>query len=406
MAKKLVFVVIFLSVMTPGAYSQEVDKGEIQKLLRQLEGPYQTSKEAHKALVVKGIPIVPTLIEALRNNKKGRGWWKIERVLQDLGPAVAPHLIPLLGDKSPRVNQSAYSVLARFDSKILPLLIRSLKGERDPLKIKLIDLLGRIGPKAKEAAPILKKLEESPNRKIAAAARRAHFQIVPISLEKPLTLSVKEATLQEVLRKVEKQIGVTLYCNWNHIKVSLEVKAKPWKETLEELAKKHHFKFKTLPGANRYGLYFPWWKNPPQTYGDYVVAVGQAGGGPGGLRFGMRMVMRYGIQAMAALIQKRVKTLKRKWSLACEQQEGFKLFPEEKPTGRTIINMTVSGVMTLKYDQEGSFVYCLVGMKKRDFENHCRRELVRELEKLPNLPKEHKEKALKIIEGVLRKGNI
>jgi len=147
-----------------------------------------TAHHALDALAALGAPAVPRLIDALKYEKLRVG---VIYILGHIGPAAAPAtsaLAKLMDDKNDRVVHEAALALAnigRGAKDAVPALIKALQqGEdTDSNFCAMAYALGKIGPDAAAAEPVLLNLLKSSDPKLALISAWSLTQIRPAAAE-------------------------------------------------------------------------------------------------------------------------------------------------------------------------------------------------------------------------------
>ncbi|MEN6449155.1 MAG: HEAT repeat domain-containing protein [Thermoguttaceae bacterium] len=161
---------------------KEVGSAAVPVLVRSLKNKSLNSDEVfavEMALGRIGSPAVSTLVECL-NNPAAYVRCRAASALREAGPpkSAIPALSKMLREREERTQYAAAMALVRLGKAAIPALLDVLK-ERSAGAWYAADALGKIGPEARTAVPILTELLRDKNRRIRLSAASALADIDP-----------------------------------------------------------------------------------------------------------------------------------------------------------------------------------------------------------------------------------
>jgi len=142
----------------------------IPELLKGIESPDRELRRLSVTVLGKIGPAaksaVPKLISFLRDPGSDVYSEAID-ALGGIGGAEAAsamaELLPLLGDSSPQKARAAKKAVAKLAPDNLPELIKGLKNSNLAVRLEVVKILGKVGPKAKDAVPGLMEMFRGTN---------------------------------------------------------------------------------------------------------------------------------------------------------------------------------------------------------------------------------------------------
>lgn len=99
-------------------------------------------------------------------------------MLGESAAKAAPQLEAALSDSKPAVRVAAADALLRIgrDEPALPVLIDAMKDQNEWIRLQAINVLDRIGPRARSACPVIDRAQEDPNAYVVRVAEHARRQ--------------------------------------------------------------------------------------------------------------------------------------------------------------------------------------------------------------------------------------
>lgn len=192
-----------LARMGPSVIPDLIKKGQDPK--------FYGRADVYEALAKMGEPAVPALVEVVKNDKAS--WGTCQPTLAKIGAPAVPPMIELLKGEDSELQAFAANVISQMGERggdALPALIKGVKESKEiggqkrgpvaaapnqvnpvgnfSVRSLYVAAIGKLGPKAKPAIPLLLELIRGQNKAIAIVAIDALGDIGPDAAEAVPTL--------------------------------------------------------------------------------------------------------------------------------------------------------------------------------------------------------------------------